>query len=91
VADGNTHIIFDERVPVKNGENGQWKQRAENVVEFVRTRLRRYISHKYTKGQQSLQVYLLDPAIEKLFDGDGPNPVWPDPVDIFQDPAGDRK
>jgi len=84
VADGNTHVILDERVPVKNGENGQWKQRAENVVEFVRTRLRRYISHKYTKGQQSLQVYLLDPAIEKLFDGDGPNPVWPDPVDIFR-------
>jgi type III secretion protein V len=27
-------------------------------------RLRRYISHKYTRGSSSLVVYLLDPAIE---------------------------
>jgi type III secretion protein V len=37
---------------------------AAHYGECVRMRLRRYISHKYTRGSSSLVVYLLDPAIE---------------------------
>ncbi|MFN2510042.1 MAG: FHIPEP family type III secretion protein [Pyrinomonadaceae bacterium] len=33
--------------------------------DFVRTDLKKYISHKYTRGSSTLVVYLLDPTIEK--------------------------
>jgi hypothetical protein len=38
----------------------------EQLVEVVRMSRRRYISHKYTRGQNTLLVYLLDPDIEKI-------------------------
>lgn len=34
------------------------------LTEHVRAALRRYLSHKYTGGQNTLMVYLLDPFIE---------------------------
>lgn len=36
-------------------------------AEFVRVNLKRQISHKYTRGQSTLIVYLLDPEVEKRF------------------------
>jgi type III secretion protein V len=36
------------------------------LTEYVRTELKRYISFKYTRGQNSLVVYLLDPEIEEV-------------------------
>jgi type III secretion protein V len=35
-----------------------------DYVSNVRASLKRYISHKYTRGQNTLIVYLLDPQIE---------------------------
>ena len=35
-----------------------------DYVEYARAAWRRYISHKYTRGQNTLLVYLLDPEIE---------------------------
>jgi type III secretion protein V len=35
------------------------------LTEYVRAALKRYISHKYTRGQSTLIVYLLDPHIEE--------------------------
>lgn len=35
------------------------------LTEYVRASLRRYISHKYSGGQSTLVVYLLDPQIEE--------------------------
>ncbi len=35
------------------------------LTEHVRSSLKRYISHKYTSGQNTLVVYLLDPQIEE--------------------------
>ena len=35
------------------------------LTEYVRAALKRYISHKYTRGQSTLIVYLLDPQIEE--------------------------
>lgn len=37
-----------------------------DYVEFVRCRLKRYISHKYTRGGNTLVVYLMDLPSEKL-------------------------
>lgn len=36
------------------------------LTEYVRTELKRYISFKYTRGQNNLVVYLLDPEIEEV-------------------------
>jgi hypothetical protein len=36
----------------------------EDFVECARAALRRYISHKYTRGRNTLDVFLLHPAIE---------------------------
>lgn len=36
------------------------------LTEYVRTELKRYISFKYTRGQNNLIVYLLDPEIEDV-------------------------
>ncbi len=46
-------------------EHGQ--EEADNVMltEHVRASMKRYISHKYSRGQNSLVVYLLDPQIEE--------------------------
>jgi type III secretion protein V len=66
IAEDHDYIIFDERVPVSGKLDTGWKNNAENVAEFTRTRMRKYISHKYTKGQSTLAVYLLDPAIERM-------------------------
>ena len=36
-----------------------------DYVEFVRWKLKRYISHKFTRGQSTLIVYLVDPEAER--------------------------
>jgi len=36
------------------------------LTDYVRTTLRRYISYKYSGGQNILAVYLLDPAVEDV-------------------------
>ena len=45
-----------------------------DYVEFVRSSQKRYISHKYTRGQNSLKVYLMDPGTEEIL----ANPDEPD-------------
>jgi type III secretion protein V len=45
----------------------EWGQKEKDPVllaEYVRMALRRYISHKYSAGQNMLPAYLLSPAIE---------------------------
>lgn len=37
---------------------------AADYVRMVREHMKRYISHKYTRGASTLVVYLLDPALE---------------------------
>lgn len=68
VADGRSHIIFDERIPVYEDESNQWRNRPERVLEFVRMRLKRKISHKYSLGTGMIDICLLDSDIEsKLY------------------------
>lgn len=37
---------------------------AEDYSNYVRTFMKKYISHKYTRGNSTLPVYLIDPEIE---------------------------
>ena len=48
---------------------------AADFAECARMRLKRYISHKFTRGQSTLAVYLVEPAIEHRFaEARGPLP-----------------
>ena len=50
----------------------EWAQMEKDTVlltEYVRASLKRYISYKYSQGQSTLSVYLLDPEIEEMVRG----------------------
>lgn len=50
----------------------EWAQTEKDTVlltEYVRASLRRYISYRYSQGQSTLSVYLLDPEIEEMVRG----------------------
>jgi type III secretion protein V len=50
----------------------EWAQTEKDTVlltEYVRSSLKRYISYKYSQGQTTLSVYLLDPEIEDMIRG----------------------
>lgn len=66
VADGRQYIVFDVRLTTPHEPDARWLNDPVNTCSFVRTNLKHYISHKYTRGQSVLDVYLLDPAIEEL-------------------------
>ncbi|MBN1962761.1 MAG: type III secretion system export apparatus subunit SctV [Deltaproteobacteria bacterium] len=46
-------------------EWGQVENDTVMLTEYVRNALKRYISHKYTRGGNTLVVYLLDPQVEE--------------------------
>jgi len=45
-------------------EQGQLEADSVMLTEHVRSALKRYVSHKYARGTNTLVVYLLDPQIE---------------------------
>lgn len=50
----------------------EWAQTEKDTVlltEYVRSSLKRYISYKYSQGQSTLSVYILDPEIEDMVRG----------------------
>jgi type III secretory pathway component EscV/tetratricopeptide (TPR) repeat protein len=49
--------------------------KSAKLADFVRMNLRRYISHKYTRGGNILVVYLLDPVIENRIADIGARPL----------------
>lgn len=65
------HIVFGPQVgsllPVANGD-GESDRNAEAIGEMMRAAQRAYISHKYTRGQNTLMVYLVDPEFEVFLD-----------------------
>lgn len=65
--DPRKYIILDDRLPLKH-LNKDTKDNPENIAEFVRSKMKEYISHKYTRGGNTLIVYLLDPEIEEIFE-----------------------
>jgi type III secretion protein V len=68
-ADTNQYIVFP---PATGGIFVDPSRRSPvalsplDYVEFVRTRLKRQISHKYTRGGNTLVVYLMDRGCEDL-------------------------
>lgn len=50
-------------------EWGRIEKDAVTLTEYVRASLKRYISFRYTGGQDTLFVYLLDPEIEDVIRG----------------------
>lgn len=63
--DSAKYIVFDERVPTSDRKDRAWLDGAATVTEFVRMRSRSYVSHKYTRGGNTLVAYLIDPAMER--------------------------
>lgn len=50
----------------------EWAQTEKDTIlltEYVRSSLKRYISYKYSQGQTTLAVYMLDPEIEEMVRG----------------------
>jgi type III secretion protein V len=66
--------LVEEQVSIKDLRSilealSEWGQTEKDTVvltEYVRSSLKRYISYKYSKGQSTLSVYLLDPEIEDM-------------------------
>ncbi len=69
--------LVDEEVSIRDfrgilqslAEWGQVETDAVMLTEHVRASMRRYISHKFTRGTGTLVVYLLDPQIEEAIRG----------------------
>ncbi len=57
--------VYDCMWPLVPWAFTEEEQAAIAMSECVRMVLKRYISHKYTRGQNTLIVYLVDPALEK--------------------------
>jgi flagellar biosynthesis component FlhA len=66
VTDPSKFIIFDARLPFRQKPDAASLTHPAHLAEFVRTGLKRYISHKYTRGGNTLVVYLLDSEIERI-------------------------
>lgn len=58
-------IVFDDRMPAGNLEDSCIED-PQTLADFVRSRMKRYISDKQTPGGSTLSVYLLSPEIEQL-------------------------
>ncbi len=67
LTDPSRYFVFEDRLVIHHDIGHNHHPTTENLVQFVRTGLKDYISHKYTYGrwQNTLSVYLLDPALEK--------------------------
>lgn len=69
--------LVQEQISVKDLRTimealSEWAQTEKDTVlltEYVRASLKRYISYKYSQGQSTLSVYLLDPEIEEMVRG----------------------
>lgn len=71
VADPSKYLIFDDRLPTRLQPDEPGFYDSVNRVSFVRSGLKRYLSHKYTDGSNKLSVYLLDEEAERLLSANG--------------------
>lgn len=63
VADSRRLIIFDNRLPLPEPLSGPAEP--EMMAAYVRTGMKELISHKMTRGQNTLPVLLLEPVLEE--------------------------
>ncbi len=64
--DGSKHTVFDPHTATYRRPDDAWFSDPVNLASLVRTRMNRCISQKYTRGQNTIVVYLLDSEIERL-------------------------
>ena len=65
VTDETKLIVFDPRLTTPTAPPVTWLHHPVHLAAAIRTNLKQYLSHKYTRGQSTLVVYLLDQEIEK--------------------------
>ncbi len=66
--------LVEEQISIKDLRSilealSEWAQTEKDTVvltEYIRSSLKRYISYKYSRGQSTLSVYVIDPEIEDL-------------------------
>jgi hypothetical protein len=63
--DPSHRILFDDRMPIGWASEGNWIDDASTLADFVRTRLKRLISHQNAQDG-SVAVVLLDTETERL-------------------------
>lgn len=69
--------LIQEQISIKDLRGifealSEWAQTEKDTVlltEYIRSSLKRYISFKYSQGQSTIAVYLLDPEIEDMIRG----------------------
>jgi type III secretory pathway component EscV len=71
VIDSRRYIVFDERFPVP--EVLPEPVEPGTMAAYIRTQMKEAISHKYSRGQNSLRVLLLEPALEEALATGGLN------------------
>jgi type III secretory pathway component EscV len=65
VTDPSKYIVFDDRLAFHAPPQEGWRDDGHSLAQRVRSGMKRYLSHRYTRGQSALYVYLLAPEIEK--------------------------
>ncbi|NHF58042.1 FHIPEP family type III secretion protein [Flavobacteriaceae bacterium TP-CH-4] len=64
--DPKKYIILDDRLPVLPPVAKNVQITPQFLAEYVRSTMKDYLTHKYSRGGNTLVVYLLDPAIEEM-------------------------
>ncbi len=65
-ADSGKYIVFNTTNGIIYSDGSDFNELTPRpYIETLRHQLKRYISHKYTNGGNTLVVYLIDPEIEK--------------------------
>jgi len=59
-------IVFDDRLPVLREPDKATLGSPENLATAVRASLKRYLSHKVSRGLSTLSVILLNPEVEEI-------------------------
>jgi type III secretory pathway component EscV len=65
VTDPSKFIVFDDRLAFSEEPKLEEINNPRHYVQHVRAGLKQYLTHKLTRGQNTLIVYLLDVQIEK--------------------------
>jgi hypothetical protein len=66
-ADPHRYLVLDERLPLADrSSHGDWRHR----LEFVRSGLTYQLSERYARGRDSVDVYRVNPRLERLATGE---------------------
>jgi type III secretion protein V len=65
LADEARQIVFDERLAFLDEPPSDWKNDPVPLAASIRRAFKRYLSHKYTRGQSTMITCLLDPKMEE--------------------------